>query len=464
MEFNATQRAVAAALAREDFYFFTRWMHLQRTGRPWLKADHHRQIAAALTGVYLGEWGESPIVIINIPPRYSKTEMMMNFVAWTLGKHPDSEYIYTSYSATLAENNSWQTREIVTHPAYHEIFPEVALHRDRNSRDDWRTDKGGICYAAGAGGTITGYGAGKKRPGFGGALIIDDPHKADEALSDVTRPKVIEWIKNTVQSRRNSPWTPIILTMQRLHQEDASGWFLGGGLSPVSVHVCCPAIRPDGTALWPEMHSIETLRKMEQAMPYTFSGQYGQRPAPPQGGFFKPHLMAVVNAIPFGTRFCRGWDLAASTGNESAWTCGFKLGAMPDGRWIIADVKRFRGSPDEVEAGIVNTAAADGAACVVSLPQDPGQAGKAQVSYLTRALAGFIVHSSPESGDKAQRAEPAAAQVNVGNVFMLEAPWNDELTAEMVMFPNSKFKDQVDAFSRAFTDLTGGGTWAFGST
>lgn len=84
-------------------------------------------------------------------------------------------------------------------------------------------------YATGAGGTITGFGAGRHREGFGGCIIIDDPHKADEARSEVRRQNVIDWFQNTVESRKNSPDTPIILIMQRLHEKDLAGWLLDGG-------------------------------------------------------------------------------------------------------------------------------------------------------------------------------------------------------------------------------------------
>lgn len=82
-------------------------------------------------------------------------------------------------------------------------------------------------YATGTGGTITGFGAGKHRDGFGRAIIIDDPHKADEAKSDTIRKGVIDWFQNTLESRKNSPETPIIVIMQRLHEDDLAGWLLG---------------------------------------------------------------------------------------------------------------------------------------------------------------------------------------------------------------------------------------------
>lgn len=104
-------------------------------------------------------------------------------------------------------------------------------------------------YATGAGGTITGFGAGRHREGFGGCIIIDDPHKADEARSEVRRQNVIDWFQNTVESRKNSPDTPIILIMQRLHEKDLAGWLLDGGNGEEWEHLCLPAIQEDGTAL-----------------------------------------------------------------------------------------------------------------------------------------------------------------------------------------------------------------------
>jgi predicted phage terminase large subunit-like protein len=100
-----------------------------------------------------------------------------------------------------------------------------------------------------------------------------------------------------------------------------------------------------------------------------------------------------------------------------------------------------------------NTAARDGFSTRISMPKDPGQAGVTQVLDLTRKLSGYSVHSSPESGDKVTRAEPLASQVNVGNVLMLRGPWNEALRAEMTMFPNGKYDDQIDALSRAFARL-----------
>jgi len=434
----------------EDFYFYSRWMFLQRKGFTWLRARHHKIICDALNRVFNGQ---TKRLIINMPPRYSKTELaVVNWMSWCLGKVPDAEFIHTSYSAQLATNNAWQTRELVQHEAYRDIFPGTVIRTDSSAKAEWRTTVGGIVYAAGSGGTITGYGAGKHRDGFGGAIIIDDPHKADEARSDVMRENVIDWFQNTLESRKNSPDTPIILIMQRLHERDLAGWLLEGNNGEEWEHICLPAIQKDGTALWPEKHPIEKLREMEKAAPYVFSGQYMQSPSPAEGGIFKPDQIPVVDAIPaVEIKWCRGWDLASTIDGD--YTAGGKLGRLPDGRYIIADMARMRVGPDERDAAMVNIASQDGRKVKISIPQDPGQAGKTQVLYLTRALSGYNVKSSPETGDKVTRAEPFAAQVNVGNVIMLRGDWNNALLNEMRIFPNGANDDQIDSLSRAFSEI-----------
>lgn len=445
--------AVAAQLARSDFYFFARWMFLQRRGYKWMRAPHHKIICDALTRVFEGKCKR---LIINIPPRYSKTELaVVNWVAWCLGHTPDAEFIHTSYSSQLATNNSWQVREMLQSSEYQAIF-DTRIRSDSAAKHEWRTIDGGIMYATGAGGTITGYGAGKHRDSFGGAILMDDMHKADEARSDVVRSGVIDWFQTTLESRKNSPNTPIVLIMQRLHQDDLAGWLLRGGNGEEWEHICLPAIQEDGSALWPDKHSIDDLRRMQETAPHTFAGQYMQSPSAAEGNIFRPDKIEIVDAIPAGTRFVRGWDLAATVavvGKDPDYTCGGKLGIAPGGRWIIGDITKLRGAPDAVEAAILNAARRDGSTTRISLPQDPGQAGKAQVAYLTKQLSGFSVSSSPESGDKVTRAEPFAAQVNVGNVMMLRAEWNDSLISEMRMFPNGSHDDQVDSLSRAFTAL-----------
>lgn len=468
-DFSPEVTYLARRVAAEDFYFYSRWMFLKRKGFQWLRGPHHKAICDALTRVYRGEVKR---LIINIAPRYSKTELaVINFISWTMGHVPDAEFIHTSYSSRLASNNSWQTRDLVAHEEFNHIFcdefgnPRVHLKTDSQAKDEWRTVEGGCMYAVGMGGTITGYGAGKQREGFGGAIVIDDPHKADEARSEIVRKSVIEGFQNTLESRLNSPHTPIILIMQRLHEMDLTGWLLAGGNGEKWEHLCLETLidkRPElkeydesrYEALWPAKHTVNDLLRLKTAKPYTFIGQYQQAPSAPEGNVFKPDKISVIEAVPAGTKFVRAWDLGATDGSGD-YTVGFRLGRMPapDGRWVIADIVRDQMGPEEAERSLKATAGRDGRSTKVRLSQDPGQAGKSQIKNLLKLLAGYTVVAKPISGDKIVRAEPFAAQVNVGNVVALNRPWLEPLMEEMRMFPNGAHDDMIDAGADAFSEL-----------
>lgn len=446
------ENVAAIITAAEEFYFFARYMFALRYGYNWQRAAHHQQICDALMRVYNGECKR---LIINIPPRYSKTLLaMIYFMAWTIGKQPDSEFIHTSYSARLAATNSWQTRELVISEEYRKVFPLVQIKTDSTAKDEWRTTAGGCVYAVGSGGAITGYGAGKVRDGFGGAILIDDPHKADESRSKIMRQNVIDWFQTTLESRRNSPDTPIILIMQRLHVEDLSGWLLNGGNGETWEHLCLAALQADGSALWPEKHSAEELRRMQTAAPFIFEGQYQQRPYIAEGNFFKPDQIATIDALPADSKisFVRAWDFGATTDGD--YTTGVKMGNHA-GRTIISDVVRGQWSPDEVNRIMLATTQRDGYLVKVRFPQDPGQAGKQHVSYIGKLLSGYKFTSLPVSGDKVTRAEPFAAQVNVGNVDMVRGSWNNAFVDELRSFPNGTHDDQVDAASDCYAEIAG---------
>lgn len=462
-EFLALAIEEQRRLAALDLYTFSRWMFRQRKGFPWREARHHALICDALMRVFRGECKR---LVINVPPRYSKTELaVVNFIAWCFGKVPDSEFIHASYSGVLAGNNSANVRELVQHEGYAAIFPETRTSSE--ARAHWTTTRGGVMYAAGAGGTITGFGAGKHRDGFGGAIVLDDPHKADEANSDVIRQGVIDWFQNTLESRKNGPDTPIIIIMQRLHENDLAGWLLGeapgvkpGGNGEVWEHLCLSAFNDDGTALWPEKHTVADLVRMETAAPYMFAGQYRQRPAPPSGGVIKADLIAIVEAVPANVvEWCRGWDLGATLDGD--FTAGPRVGRMADGRYVVADMKRERLESHQRDQLMKNTADADGRGIKQSIPQDPGQAGKSQVLAFAKLLAGHTLHFSTETGDKVTRADPFASQVNAGNVVMVRGPWNQAFVDECKLFPNGKFDDQVDAVARGFNCLLGPQTGVF---
>lgn len=194
---------------------------------------------------------------------------------------------------------------------------------------------------------------------------------------------------------------------------------------------------------------------------------------PAAGLLFKRTKVNLFESLPTDIiLWARGWDLAATSEDEDgdpAYTAGILIGKRKNGRYIVADVINRRCDSAEVRELIKMTCIADRAKygrVITRLPQDPGQAGKAQAESFLKFLSGFTVKILPESGDKVTRAEPFSAQwlglegMDKGNVDVLAAPWNEMYFNQMESFPQSKFKDMVDASSSAFNEIENGGTYS----
>ena len=180
-------------------------------------------------------------------------------------------------------------------------------------------------------------------------------------------------------------------------------------------------------------------------------GNWKIRPA--AGLYFQRSWCRVVDAIPAGTVFGRGYDLAATPPTpdnpDPDATSATKVGRSPDGRYIVVDNRKTQSTPAGVERFIMNTASQDGKATTISLPQDPGQAGKSQVKALTLMLSGYTVRSSTETGDKVTRFGPFSAQAEAGNVDVLRGDWNESWFSALESFPTAKHDDDPDSPSRA---------------
>jgi len=180
------------------------------------------------------------------------------------------------------------------------------------------------------------------------------------------------------------------------------------------------------------------------------------------GELFKKEWFPILSQAPLKfTKVVRYWDRAASESETADWTVGLKLGQMPDGRVVIIDMVRFRGSPAKVETAIKNTATQDNKTVAIGLEQDPGQAGKSEAEALAKKLYGYNVQLFPATKDKITRSLPASAQAELGNILVVEAPWNDDLFQELEAFPDGAHDDIVDTLSGAFNMLTSGRVGTF---
>lgn len=156
---------------------------------------------------------------------------------------------------------------------------------------------------------------------------------------------------------------------------------------------------------------------------------------------------------------CRAWDLAATTEDEHgdpAYTAGVLMARLKGDRYAVLNVIVRRLAAGDVLNLIINTAHLDRQKYGYvrnRIPQDPGQAGKAQASYYVKQLSGFDIVARPETGNKEHRATPVAAQWQHGNIDIVDAEWNDEYFSQLESFPDGKFKDMVDATSSAFDEL-----------
>jgi predicted phage terminase large subunit-like protein len=148
-----------------------------------------------------------------------------------------------------------------------------------------------------------------------------------------------------------------------------------------------------------------------------------------------------------------------SAGAKQAATAGIKVkivgGRLLNGKLIggvvyVLDDVNLHGTAGQVSRVMRNMAEQDGVDCIQDVPQDPGQAGKAQVQSIVANLQGYTVRHSPESGDKVVRADPLSAQVEAGNVKLVKGPWNDAFLEEVSYFPNGR-KDRIDALVRAYS-------------
>ena len=414
-------------------------------------------------------YGQIKRLLMNVPPGSMKSLLVgVMFPAWEWGPRgrPETRYLGTAHKQDLAVRDNMKCRRLITSGWYQSLW-SVELTGDQNAKTKFENSKTGFREAM-AFTSMTGA--------RGDRVLLDDPHSVDDANSSAYLEAANTTFREALPSRVNNNDSAIIIIMQRLHENDVSAHALELGYDHLVIPMRYEGESRSKTALgwtdprtqhgelmFPERFSEQQVVELEDSLlEYATAGQLQQRPSPRAGGLIKPERIEIVDALPAkARRFTRGWDLAATKDAGDA-TAGVKL-TIIDGVTYIIDLTHARGTADEVENLLVSTSQLDGNDTTQSIPQDPGQAGKSQASYLSKKLAGVTFEFTTESGDKAVRASPVIAQINAGNVKMVRAPWNQAFIEEMKLFPKGKYDDRIDGLSRAYNKHALDGYTDYGS-
>ncbi len=285
------ENAELAAKLKGSLLLFIQAFFPLLTGREFIiskpkgRESHFITIAKALTKCTRLE---ALRLLINVPPGHGKSVMVSFWVAWCMAKWPDSNFLYISYSKTLAATHTDIVKRIMSLSQYKSIFG-IHLREDSQAKDSFTTEAGGTVSAFGAAGAITGRNAGL--PGldrFSGAVIIDDAHKPDEVHSDLIRESVITNFRETIQQRPRGVNVPIVFIGQRLHEQDLPAFFLAGEDGYLWDTVILKSLDEAGNALYPEAFPLEMLKIRQDKDRYVFASQHQQDPQPAGGGLYLP--------------------------------------------------------------------------------------------------------------------------------------------------------------------------------
>jgi predicted phage terminase large subunit-like protein len=395
-------------------------------------------------------------LIINQPPRSLKSiAISVAYVAWRLGKNPALEIVVVSYNREFAADLHRLFRLVVESDWYRTIFPSTKWMKQTDT--DFVTTMGGGRFATSIGGQLTGRG--------GDLVIIDDPMNASDAQSEPARKKVIDFFSNSLLSRLNDKQTqPIIIVMQRLHDDDLSGHLLEkGGWD----HLNLPAIaiedgdfdlgfgrihhRKVGDVLHPARENLETLQQLKTAMgSLTFSAQYQQAPIPVEGNLVKRASIQCYEALPEIRGFksvVQSWDIATAVGSTNDYSvCTTWLVTKSD--VYLLYVWRGRLTFPALRQKVAALSREHKADRIIIEEAGPGLQLLQDLRSNTPDNMVRPIGIRPE-GSKVDRMAMQAARIEAGMVHLpRDAPWLDDFLSELLGFPSTRHDDQVDSTSQ----------------
>lgn len=438
---------------RESFLFFVKQMW-----PVFISGKHHQIMADAFERVANGELKR---LIINMPPRHTKSEFASYLLpAWFLGKFPEKKIIQTAHTAELAVGFGRKVRNLVSSEDYGKVF-QTKLSSDSKAAGRWNTDKGGDYFAIGTGGAVTGKGA--------DLLIIDDPHSEQEAKqgNPAVYDAVYEWYTSGPRQRLQ-PGGSIIVVMTRWSKRDLTGQLLKNsskdGTDDWEV-IEFPAILPSGTPLWPGFWKKEELESIKAEIPVAkWEAQYQQNPTSEEGALIKREYWKIweKDKPPSCQYIIQSWDTAFETSNRADYSACTTWGVFEredrHGNMvpniILLDALKIRLEfPDLKKKAIEMYREWNPDTTIIEK-----RAAGAPLVYELRKAGVPVSEYTPYKGqDKIARVNSITDLFASGMVWRPETRWAEEVMEEMAEFPHGEHDDLTDSASQALMRFRKGG-------
>tara|TARA_R100001079_G_scaffold75010_1_gene40114 strand:- start:583 stop:2094 length:1512 start_codon:yes stop_codon:yes gene_type:complete len=441
--------------ARDGFMPF-----IKRVWPAFIEGRHHKIMGDAFERVARGELKR---LIINMPPRHTKSEFASYLLpAWFLGRFPDKKIIQTAHTAELSVGFGRKVRNLVDSDDYKTVFPNMGLRADSKAAGRWSTSKGGEYFAIGVGGAVTGKGA--------DLLIIDDPHSEQEGQSadPSVFDKVYEWYTSGPRQRLQ-PGGAIIVVMTRWHKRDLTGQIVKSSVQRAGTDewelIEFPAIMPSGKSLWPQFWPLEELESLRNELPAPkWNAQYQQNPTSEEGALVKREWWKEweQDTPPPCEFIIQSWDTAFLKTQRSDYSACTTWGVFyhPDDNGetqaniILLDALKERLEfPELKKKAYEYYEYWEPDACIVE-----AKAAGTPLIFELRAMGILVSEYTPSRGnDKIARVNAVADLFASGNVWRPNTRFAEEVVEEFAAFPAGEHDDLVDSSTQALLRFRQGG-------
>ena len=420
----------------------------------FIEGSHHKRIADKFNKLASGEIKR---LIINMPPRHTKSEFGSYLLpAWMVGKNPKLKIIQSTNTTELSVRFGRKAKALIDSPEYQKVF-KTKLREDSQAAGKWETAQGGEYYAAGVGSAITGRGA--------DLLIIDDPHSEQDAMNSQALERTYEWYTSGPRQRLQ-PGGSIIVIMTRWNEKDLTGRLLNAQkeVKADQWHVVeFPAIMPSGQPVWPEYWKLEDLESVKASIPLSkWNAQYMQNPTSEEGALIKrewwrpwedeelPPLEHVIQS--YDTAFMK-----KQTADYSAITTWgvFRPSEDDPPNLILVDAVKARYEFPELRRVALEQYGYWNPETVII----ESKASGLPLTYELRKMGIPVINFTPSKGnDKHTRVNSVSPLFESGRIWApKEMEFAQDVIEECAAFPFGDHDDLVDSMTQAVMRFRQGG-------